>query len=69
MVLNFCKDHFVLISTDGDFKNVIKIKPPIVFSKKDCDLLLKTLAKAFDYVQNEMMNPEYPKEDDPHHKH
>ena len=29
----------ILLSTDGPFNNVIKIKPPMVFNKKNADVL------------------------------
>jgi 4-aminobutyrate aminotransferase-like enzyme len=37
------KDRGVLLSTDGPFHNVIKIKPPLVFSRADADFLLSNL--------------------------
>jgi 4-aminobutyrate aminotransferase-like enzyme len=40
----------VLMSTDGPFHNVLKIKPPIVFSRKDADLLVETLERVLDEV-------------------
>jgi 4-aminobutyrate aminotransferase-like enzyme len=42
------KEHGVLLSTDGPFHNVIKIKPPIVFSKADADFLLTRLNTVLD---------------------
>jgi 4-aminobutyrate aminotransferase-like enzyme/Ser/Thr protein kinase RdoA (MazF antagonist) len=39
------KDHGVLVSTDGPLHNVIKIKPPLVFSESDADFFLSTLDK------------------------
>ena len=40
------KDLGVLLSTDGPFHNVIKIKPPLVFGRGDADLLLDRLERA-----------------------
>ena len=40
------KDLGVLLSTDGPLHNVIKIKPPLVFSRPDADLLLARLEMA-----------------------
>ena len=37
------KDAGILLSTDGPFHNVIKIKPPMVFSRADAALLLDRL--------------------------
>ena len=31
------KERGILLSTDGPFHNVIKIKPPLVFSRRDAD--------------------------------
>ncbi|UCE64278.1 MAG: aminotransferase class III-fold pyridoxal phosphate-dependent enzyme, partial [Nitrospirota bacterium] len=37
------KDRGVLMSTDGPYHNVLKIKPPMVFNKEDADRLVNTL--------------------------
>jgi 4-aminobutyrate aminotransferase-like enzyme len=37
------KDRGILLSTDGKFHNVIKIKPPMVFSESDCEFLVSSL--------------------------
>ena len=42
-LVNRMKDRGVLLSTDGPLHNVIKIKPPLVFSRADADLLLDRL--------------------------
>jgi len=42
-LVNGMKERGVLLSTDGPRHNVIKIKPPIVFSRGDADLLLGRL--------------------------
>jgi 4-aminobutyrate aminotransferase-like enzyme/Ser/Thr protein kinase RdoA (MazF antagonist) len=42
-LVNRMKERGVLLSTDGPLHNVIKIKPPIVFSRADADLLLGRL--------------------------
>ena len=39
------KDHGILVSTDGPLHNVIKIKPPTVFTSADADFLVATLDK------------------------
>ncbi len=48
---NRMKDHGILMSTDGPDHNVLKIKPPIVFTKDNAEELLfylkKTLAEDF----------------------
>jgi 4-aminobutyrate aminotransferase-like enzyme len=33
----------ILLSTDGPFHNVLKIKPPLVFNKDNADFLVATL--------------------------
>ena len=40
-IVNQMKENNILLSIDGPFNNVIKIKPPIIFSKSNCDLFLK----------------------------
>ena len=42
-VINTMKSKRVLISKIGPFDNVLKIRPPIVFSKNNADQLLDTL--------------------------
>lgn len=37
------RDHGILISTDGPYHNVLKMKPPIVFTKEQADRLVTTL--------------------------
>jgi 4-aminobutyrate aminotransferase-like enzyme/Ser/Thr protein kinase RdoA (MazF antagonist) len=43
LLVNRMKDRGVLLSTDGPLHNVIKIKPPLIFSRADADLLLERL--------------------------
>ena len=40
------RDHGVLLSTDGPDHNVLKVKPPIVFSHRDADHLVDTLGSV-----------------------
>ena len=40
-IINRLKEFRILSSIDGPFNNVIKIKPPMIFSKSNCDLFLK----------------------------
>jgi 4-aminobutyrate aminotransferase-like enzyme len=42
-VVERMKERGILLSTDGPFHNVIKIKPPLVFSRADADFLLSGL--------------------------
>lgn len=43
---NRMKDHGILMSTDGPDYNVLKIKPPIVFTKKNAEELIFYLRKV-----------------------
>src|SRR5436305_2177734 len=42
-IANRMKQRGILLSTDGPFHNVLKIKPPLVFSKANVDSLVSTL--------------------------
>ena len=44
---NRMKELGILMSTDGKDVNVMKIKPPMVFSRNHADLLLATLQRVF----------------------
>jgi 4-aminobutyrate aminotransferase-like enzyme/Ser/Thr protein kinase RdoA (MazF antagonist) len=50
---NRMKELGILMSTDGRDVNVMKIKPPMVFSREDADLLLDYLRRVFreDFMQ------------------
>lgn len=50
---NRMRDHGVLISTDGPLHNVLKIKPPLVFTRENADDLLRCLGKVLeeDYLR------------------
>jgi len=39
------REEGILISTDGPFRNVLKIKPPLAFSGSDADLFVRTLGR------------------------
>jgi 4-aminobutyrate aminotransferase-like enzyme len=43
LVANRMRDQGVLVSTDGPFHNVLKIKPPMCFTVADADRLVETL--------------------------
>ncbi len=51
---NRMKDHGILMSTDGPDYNVLKIKPPIVFTKENAEELILYLKKilAEDFMQS-----------------
>ena len=50
---NRMRDQGILMSTDGPFNNVLKIKPPVVFSKANSDLLLDSITRVLkeDYMK------------------
>jgi 4-aminobutyrate aminotransferase-like enzyme/Ser/Thr protein kinase RdoA (MazF antagonist) len=52
-VVNRLRDRGILTGTDGPHDNVLKLRPPLVFSVGDADLLVATLAEvlAEDAVQ------------------
>ena len=52
-VIDRMKEHGILLSTDGPYHNVLKLKPPIVFSEANADVLVHTLDKIFaeDFVK------------------
>ena len=47
------KDYGILMSTDGPYHNVLKIKPPMVFTKENAEELIFYLRKIFteDFMQ------------------
>jgi 4-aminobutyrate aminotransferase-like enzyme len=45
-VIEDMKDRGILLSRDGPLDNVLKIKPPLVFSELNADLLVKTLGEV-----------------------
>jgi 4-aminobutyrate aminotransferase-like enzyme len=42
-IANRMREHAILLSTDGPFHNVLKIKPPLVFTAANADFLVSTL--------------------------
>jgi len=40
------KDLGLLVSVDGPLNNVLKIKPPLVFTKENADTLVATLDRV-----------------------
>jgi len=44
------RERGILLSTDGPFHNVLKIKPPLVFSTENADFLVTTLDQILDEV-------------------
>jgi 4-aminobutyrate aminotransferase-like enzyme len=46
-IVEAMKDEGILLSTEGPHHNVLKIKPPLVISKEDCDFFFKKLDEVF----------------------
>jgi len=46
LIREFLRENGVLLSTTGPMNNVVKIRPPMVFSKSNADLLLMKLEQA-----------------------
>jgi 4-aminobutyrate aminotransferase-like enzyme len=42
-IANRIRERGILLSTDGPFHNVLKIKPPLVFTEENADFLVATL--------------------------
>jgi 4-aminobutyrate aminotransferase-like enzyme/Ser/Thr protein kinase RdoA (MazF antagonist) len=42
-IANRMRDNGILLSTDGPYHNVLKIKPPLVFDSANADFLVRTL--------------------------
>ncbi len=51
-LIEFVKQQRVILSTEGPFHNVLKIKPPIVFGRGDADRFLSVLRRAFEAVES-----------------
>jgi 4-aminobutyrate aminotransferase-like enzyme/Ser/Thr protein kinase RdoA (MazF antagonist) len=47
-IANRMRERGILLSTDGPFHNVLKIKPPLVFTKANADFLVETLDEILD---------------------
>ena len=47
-VVNRMKESGILLSTDGPLHNVLKIKPPLVFTESDADRLVNALDAVLD---------------------
>ncbi len=45
-LVNRMRAHGILMSTDGPAENVLKIKPPICFSRRDVGFLVETLDRV-----------------------
>ena len=52
MAVNLLREQGVLIGSTGQYDNILKIRPPMVFSKKHADFLLQKLDKILIQVAN-----------------
>ncbi len=43
-IKNGLREHHILIGTDGPFDSVLKIKPPLSFTKGDCEILVARIS-------------------------
>lgn len=51
-LVEFFKQHRILLSTEGPFYNILKIKPPLAFSCKDADKFIKVLNLGLNQLEN-----------------
>jgi len=49
--VNLLRREGILIGSTGRFDNILKIRPPLVFSRENADLLLRKLALVLDEVR------------------
>ncbi|XP_013380181.1 5-phosphohydroxy-L-lysine phospho-lyase-like [Lingula anatina] len=47
------KESHILLSSDGPYRNVLKFKPPMVFSKEDVDFVIKCLDSVFSEMEDD----------------
>ena len=50
-VINLMRDDGVLLSTDGPFDNMLKIKPPMAFGRAEADIMVEALDAALARVR------------------
>ncbi|OKY26180.1 aminotransferase class III-fold pyridoxal phosphate-dependent enzyme [Thalassotalea sp. PP2-459] len=46
LLVEFMKTQHIILSTEGPFYNILKIKPPIVFNEQDADMFINALTKG-----------------------
>ena len=49
-ILARMKEEKILLQSDGPYNNVLKLKPPLVFSKTDADRFANTLDQILDEI-------------------
>ncbi len=53
-LVEFFKQHHILLSTEGQFYNILKIKPPLAFSNQDADKFIKVLELGLTQLENDL---------------
>lgn len=53
-IVNRMREKAILMSTDGPLHNVLKIKPPMCFTTKDADFLVKNLEQVLEELPQNM---------------
>ena len=46
-LVNLAREEGILIGTDGPYDNVVKMRPAMIFTRRDADLLCDVLDQAF----------------------
>ena len=49
-ILSRMKEEKILLQSDGPYNNVLKLKPPLVFSKADATFFVTTLDQILDEI-------------------
>jgi 4-aminobutyrate aminotransferase-like enzyme len=52
-LVEFFKQHHILLSTEGPFYNILKIKPPLAFNQQDADKFIAVLTLGLTALKNE----------------
>lgn len=55
-LIEFFKQNSILMTSEGPFYNILKIKPPIVFSKKDADQFIRILRQGLTELLEQKKN-------------
>jgi len=50
VIINKMREEGILLSTDGPFDNVLKIKPPLVFTKDNAEYLLSSISHVMERI-------------------
>ena len=50
-ILSRMKQEHILLQSDGPHNNVLKLKPPLVFNKKDADRFVDTLDEIMEEIE------------------